>query len=144
MDGSVDIRPARILEWLAAVIGAANCVIVPLLFAQPGGRDFPFPVLYFIEIALLGVAVVLYVALRSAAPGRWSVVPWAAAGIILAFVILGGFSIGYFLIPAFLAFTFVGVVADRQTGGPIARHFGLLLVAAIAQAAFMLLAIQFG
>ena len=133
MDGSVDIRPARILEWLAAVIGAANCVIVPLLFAQPGGRDFPFPGLYFIEIVLLGVAVVLYVALRS-----------AAAGIILAFVILGGFSIGYFLIPAFLAFTFVGVVADRQTGGPIARHFGLLLVAAIAQAAFMLLAIQFG
>lgn len=139
-----DNKPAaRLLEWLAAVIGAANCVIVPLLFAQPGQRDFPFPALYFIEIALLGVAVITCVALRPATPGRWSIVPWIAAGIILAFVILGGFSIGFFLIPALFAFIVAGVAIDKQAGGPIARHFGLLLVAAIAQGAFMLLAIQF-
>ncbi len=32
----------RVAEWGAAAIGAVNCVLVPLLFAQQGGSDFPF------------------------------------------------------------------------------------------------------
>lgn len=131
---------ARVGEWLAALVGAINCILVPALFAQPGGMDFPFPGLYFIEIAALGVLVLGFIALRPRLSLRWNALPWLAAGIVLAFVILGGFSIGPFLIPALLAFIATGILVDWQTGGAIARNVGLLFVAAVVQGAVMALA----
>ena len=85
--------------------------------------------------------VLLFVADRPRLGARWNALPWAVAGITLAFVILGGFSIGFFLIPAFLSFTTTGVLVDLQTGGAIAGHLGFLIVAAVAQAALMALLI---
>jgi hypothetical protein len=129
--------------WIAAFIGAATCIIVPLRFAQSGSRDFPLPALYFIEIALLGVLVMAYVALRPNLKRWWSAVPWVAAGVVLTFVILGGFSIGPYLIPALLAFGAVGILVDLGRGGLAARHLGYLLLAAIIQGVVMLFGIQF-
>lgn len=131
----------RPLAWLAALAGAFTCILVPALFAQPGGRDFPLPGLYFLEIALLGVFVMLFVARQSQLGARWHALPWLTAGIILAFVILGAFSFGFYLIPALVAFVVVGILADRQAGGATAQHVGLLFVAAVIQAAVMLLII---
>ncbi len=131
----------RPLEWLAALIGAINCILVPGLFAQQG-RSFPLPFLYFLEIILLGVLVLLFVARRPQLDDRWHALPWAAAGVILAFVILGGFSIGFFLIPALIAFIVVGVLAARQADGAISRHMSQFLVAAVIQGAVMMLAVQ--
>lgn len=135
-------RLMRAGEWLAAVIGAVNCILVPALFAQWGGMDFPFPALYFIEIVLLGVLVLGYVALRPRLDGRWQALPWVAAGILLAFVILGGFTIGPFLIPACVAFAAVGVLGDLQTGGLKAQFVGVFLLAAVLQGAAMVLFIS--
>lgn len=129
----------RVAEWGAAAIGAVNCVLVPLLFAQQGGSDFPFPFLYFMEIVLVGPFVLIYVATRPGRKAQWQALPWVAAGIMLAFVLLGAFSIGFFLIPAFLAFTITGVLVDLQTGGAIAGHPGFLIVAAVTQGALMAL-----
>lgn len=129
----------RLAEWIAALIGAVNCILVPFGFAQAGNRDFPLPALYFIEIALLGVLVLAFVALRPRLGRRWNALPWAAAGIILAFVILGGFSIGFYMVPALIAFIAVGALANAQSGGFAVNHVGLFLVAAVAQAALMLL-----
>lgn len=126
----------RMLEWIAVLIGAANCIVVSVAFWQ---GDFPFPALYLIQIALLGFFVAVFTAMRPQLGTRWNVLPWVAAGILLAFVILGGFSIGPFLIPAFLAFTIVGLLVDAQTHGSISRHAGLLFVAAVAQGALMVL-----
>lgn len=133
------INVKRLLEWIAALIGAVNCMIVPGAFFQSGQTDFPFPFLYFVEIALLGVLVIGFVAARRCLDTRWNAFPWLVAGILLAFVILGGFSIGPFLIPAFLAFTIVGLIVDAQTHGSISKHVGLLFVAAVAQGALMVL-----
>lgn len=121
----------RVGEWLAALI-------VPALFAQSGGADFPFPALYFIQIALLGVLVLATVAFRPRPAGRWGAIPWVAAGILLAFVVLGGFSIGFYLIPALIAFVLVGLLIDLQSGGGVGRHIGLFVVAAVVQASAML------
>ena len=129
-----DIR--RMLEWIAVLIGAANCIVVSIAFWQ---GDFLFPALYLIQIALLGLLVTVFVAERRRLSTRWNAFPWLVAGILLAFVILGGFSIGPFLIPAFLAFTIVGLLVDAQTHGSISRHAGLLFVAAVAQGALMVL-----
>lgn len=131
-----DIR--RMLEWIAALIGAANCIVVSVAFWQ---GDFPFPALYLIQIALLGLLVTVFVAERRRLDTRWNAFPWLVAGILLAFVILGGFSIGFFLVPAFLAFTIVGLLVDAQTGGAMGRHLGLLFVAAVAQGVVILMAL---
>ena len=140
MNGSpekVDIK--RLLEWIAAQIGAINCIYVPAAFVQPAQSNFPLPGLYFIEIALLGLLVLGFVAARPRLGGRWDALPWIAAGIMLAFVILGGFSIGFYLIPALIAFTVTGMMIDVETGGSMARHLGLFFVAAVAQGAVMVL-----
>lgn len=135
LPGKTDFR--RVLEWLAALIAAINCIAVPLLFAQPQGQNFPFPGLYFIEIAVLGLIILVFVTLRPRLGSHWNALPWVAAGIILAFVVLGGFSIGPYLIPALIAFVATGVFVDLQTGGFAARRLGYLLVAAVMQGAVM-------
>ncbi len=137
------IRLLRAGEWLAALVGAINCVLVPAVFAQSQRHLFPLPGLYFVQIALLGVLVLAFVAARPQLKRRWAALPWLAAGVVLAFVILGGFTIGPFLIPAFIAFVATGVLGDLQGGGAMGRHLGYLLVAAVAQAAVMGLMILF-
>ncbi len=134
-------QAAGVGEWVAALIGAVNCVLVPAIFAQSQGDLFPFPGLYFVQLALVGVLVLAFVVARSRPKTRWPALPWVAAGIMLAFVVLGGFSIGPFLIPAFLAFLVTGVLVDVQTGAALARHIGLLIVAVVIQGALMALAI---
>lgn len=137
------IRLLRAGEWLAALVGAINCVLVPAVFAQSQRHLFPLPGLYFVQIALLGVLVLAFVAARPQLKRRWAALPWLAAGVVLAFVILGGFTIGPFLIPAFIGFVITGVLGDLQDGRAMGRHLGYLLVAAVAQAALMGLLILF-
>ena len=77
-------------------------------------------------IAVLGVLCFPAIAIALAS---WMVLnarrePWLAAGVTLAFVILGGFSIGLFLIPAFIGFVITGVFGDLQAGGAMGRHVG--------------------
>lgn len=131
------MRLIRAGEWLSALVGAANCILVPAIFAQSPSALFPFPGLYFVQIVLIGLGVLAFVAARPNMKPRWVALPWTAAGVILAFVVLGGFSIGPYLIPAFLAFVATGVLVDLQTGGSMGRHLGYLLVAAVAQAGLM-------
>ena len=138
-----EMRLLRAGEWLTVLISAVNCVLVPAVFAQSQRPLFPLPGLYFVQIALLGVLVLAFVAARPQLRGRWAALPWLAAGVTLAFVILGGFSIGLFLIPAFIGFVITGVFGDLQAGGAMGRHVGYLLVAAVAQAAVMGLMILF-
>ena len=58
---------------------------------------------------------------------------------MLAFVILGGFTIGLYLIPALIAFAALGVLIDWEAGGlSIARNLGLLIVAGVAQGVVMI------
>jgi hypothetical protein len=85
--------------------------------------------------------VLVFVAMRPRLSTRWQALPWIAAGIILPFVILGGFSIGFFLIPALIAFCATGLLVDWQAGGLEARHLGYLLLVAVIQAAVMILAV---
>jgi len=136
-----EIRFKRAGEWIAALIGAVNCILVPAMFAPSQSSLFPFPGLYFVQLVLIGLGVLAFVVARPNVKPRWLALPWVAAGLVLAFVVLGGFSIGPFLIPAFLAFVATGVLVDLQTGGPIGRHLGYLLLAAVAQAALMALMI---
>jgi hypothetical protein len=124
----------RVLAGLAAL----NCAIVPLFF---GGQRplFPLPGLYLIEIAALGILGLTALLLVEPVTSFWRAVPWVAAGALLAFVILGGFSIGFYLIPAATAFFAAGFLQNRIQGDPVTRYLGLFLIAAVVQATVMLL-----
>lgn len=134
-------RGARIAEWLLAIVAVVNCIVVPFLFAQNQSALFPLPGLYFIEIALVGVLGLVSVVNEHREDSRWRTVPWIVAGILLAFVLLGGFSIGFFLIPATMAFLGIGVLGGRRQNRRMIYHVGLFLVAAAVQATVMLTAI---
>ena len=136
-------RLARITEWLLATVGVVNCIVVPFLFAQNQSDLFPLPGLYFIEIALSGVLGLISVVNEHHEDSRWQMIPWIVAGILLAFVLLGGFSIGFFLIPATVAFLGIGILGDRHSSRRMVYHAGFFLVAAAVQATIMLIAVMF-
>lgn len=138
----------RNLEWIFSVLGALNCAVIAVLFAiyqipQPGGDlldIWPFPLVYLVEIGILGLLPIVAVGMmKEDDKSRWSVVPWICSGILVAFVILGAWTIGFYLIPAMLLFLFVGIFADRRTHGDIPLHIIFYVVGAIAQASFVFL-----
>lgn len=124
-----------------AVVAAINCVVVPLFFAQQRPL-FPLPGLYLIEIAVLGVLGLTGVLRVEPNSPFWRRVPWAAAGVLLAFVILGGFSIGFFLIPATIAFLLAGFLMNWLERGTVVQYIWLFLVAAVLQVTLMLIAVE--
>ena len=138
----------RILEWVFSILGALNCIIVSLifLFSQIQYPDsqlieiWPFPLFYFIEISILGILCVVAVAmLKTRAKSYWSIIPWICSGILVAFVILGAWTIGFYLIPAMLLFLLVGIFADKRTQGDIPLHIIFYVVGGLAQATFVFL-----
>jgi len=139
-------RSTPILAWILAIFGATVCLLVAVGFgAQQADNLWPLPGVYLVEVIVLGLAVVaslvltkgINLAIRAATP-------WLAGGILLAFVILGGFSIGPYLFPALLAFWLVGVIVDLPRPRKIALHLGLALLLALLQGGIMLVVIEIG
>lgn len=126
---------ARVLAW----IGALNCIVVPFIFAAAQPALFPLPGLYMIEIVLFGLVGFASVTGNHTADSAWHPALWAAAGGLMAFVLLGGFSIGFYLIPATIAFVIAGALAIRRQGTGAARRIAVFLGATLLQSAVMLI-----
>ena len=109
----------RIAAWIAAL----DCLAVALIFslsqaAIPGNTFadlWPIPALYFFELAVIAVLTI------SVAPGLIATsedyqqhFPWIATGIMITFVILGAWSIGFFLVPALLALMLMAVLGEAR------------------------------
>jgi hypothetical protein len=131
------------IEIVLGIIGALNCIIVPLLFAyyiiyerlELFPTLFPLPGLYLLEIMIFGVLGLVAVFFNSKKIHIfWSAVPWISSGFLLAMVILGAWSIGFFVIPAMLSFLIVGILIDSNMNGNLALHLIYLISAAIVQA----------
>lgn len=111
------------LEWSVALIAAIDCLAVAFLFSLnqstlPGNSFsnlWPIPGLYFLELVALAVLALVSVSIHNTSQSLfWHSFPWFAAGIMLAFVVLGAWSIGSFLIPALLAFLLKGLLVDLR------------------------------
>jgi hypothetical protein len=131
----------RLLEVGVAFVGGCVCIFIPTLTIPAGEWGLPFPGLYLIEIWFVGLLMFVYsydVSLFVRKQTGW--IPWMSAGIILAFILfglLGSFPIDLYLLPAPIAFVMVGLLVDWQAGGLVVLRLGVLLVAAVAQAAVM-------
>jgi hypothetical protein len=126
--------------WLLAFVGAADCVLIPSLFAASNQQPFfPLPGLYFFEIALLGLLVLASAVRDRSQTSFWmDFLPWIAAGILLAFNILGAWTIGFFLFPGTISFLGVGFLLAGKESRKIVEGLGLFLVASVAQSVLML------
>lgn len=124
-----------------AIVAAINCAVVPMLFAQQRPL-FLLPGFYLIEVAVMGILGLTGLLVVESRSPFWRAVPWASAGILLAFVILGGFSIGFYLIPATIAFLLAGFLLNWLEEGSVSKQIGLFLIAAVLQTTLILVLAQ--
>ena len=158
MTGQVSPEKSRLtrighpLEWVFSILGAINCTVIPVIFTYSLSSLsegliglWPFPAIYFLEIVLFGLGCLVSVAKNSPERGSaWNFLPWVSAGGLLAFVILGAWTIGFFLIPAMLFFIGVGIVADIRKKDNLALHFIFFIASAMVQAIIVLFVLFLG
>lgn len=73
----------------------------------------------------------------SASRGQY--VTWAVIGAMAALVVLGGLSIGLYLVPAVLAFLIAALLIRRSTGVALTRALVAAGLGAVAQSMLILL-----
>ena len=118
---------------LLGLLGALNTLVVGLYFAQFQSPLFPLPGLYLLEIGLVGI-----IGLTSLAAGSRLYLPWIASGILLAFVLLGAWTIGFFLVPGMLAFGAGGTLSLWGSPRQTLRFAAYGLAAALVQGGLIL------
>ena len=126
----------KLIDFITFV-GTIDVFVIPMLFAMNQDPLFPLPGLYFIEIALVGLLAAYSIFSR-----RWQPVPWIASGILAAFVLLGAWTIGFYLTPAMLAYAAAAVLLAGPQPAKVFRYAGFALLAALIQAGVMLLLVQ--
>ncbi len=126
----------RGIEWIFATSGAVVCIGVAIATAsQQFGDLWPTPGLYLLEIILLAlVALASRLLDTGLVKTDYGAITWMTGGVLLAFVILAGFSIGPYLFPSMLAFWLAAAAGDQRQRRPIPPHLALALVAAVFQA----------
>ena len=133
----------RWFEWLLAVLAAANCAAVAIPTLIDSATGWPFPGLYMLEILLAGLINLYPVAMDFPAESKWGALAWASAGIVLAFVISGAWTINFLLLPAMIFLLLLGVLSDRRKRGNLALHFLVFITAAFLQALLFFLFVSF-
>jgi hypothetical protein len=141
-------RNSKLIRIILSMIALINCALVVFQFASFETSGFtervsvlwPFPLIYFVEILVIGLAVLLISFIINEDSNLfWVAIPWICAGLLLAFVILGAWTIGFFLVPAMILFIIIGVLGDRESSGEIPLHIIYFVAAAIAQVLFIYL-----
>lgn len=123
-----------LLYRLLTFIGAASAVMIVAQIASSqvstfgGWRDLlPLPGLYFLEIGGLTVLAALAAWVTTQPQPEWQAgLPWGTAGVLLAFVILGAWTIGLYLIPAFVCFLGAGFADPNLRREKLSARLGML------------------
>jgi hypothetical protein len=136
----------RSIELVLAFAGALICSGVAVLFglsqASVGAGLWPLPGLVFLEVIVLG-QLGLLAAARQAGEGRssWGYVPWAVSGGLAALVVLGGFTIGPYLLPAALCFLIASMIGAKRWNAQPLTAVAVAALAAVGQSLSLLLPI---
>ena len=130
------------VDRFIALFGAAVCLILtPVLWRNVSAYQttWPLPALYFIELMAFGLVGAM-VFLRDRP--RKAAVAWAIGGSLTAFAVLGAWSVGFFYMPAALAFLVAGAGADIGHKEARARHVAIFFAGMAVQATLMLAAVR--
>jgi len=126
------------MVWVLALVGGADCVVIPILFSLQADPLFPLPGFYMVEIMLLGLVGVYSSVLETQPATRWRVMPWITAGVLLSFVVLGAWSIGFFLSPGFAAFILIGTLKNKRAKEEFKKHLAIFFAVLLLQSAIIL------
>ena len=134
------------LEQFLAVVGVATCLLISARMGQVVSEMqpvWPLPGLYLVEMNIVSLLGLFGVVGNSS--GRFSLrvgLTWAAAGILLAFAIMGAWSIGLFFLPVVLIFAVTAILSNRRQGQNMLLYVGISILAAMAQVALMWVVIR--
>lgn len=137
-----NIMTMPFLGRLLAIVGALACLIVSIYLSQLIRSQqplWPFPGLYLVEVAVVSLIAMVNI-IQGNKPGRW--VTWAVVGVLLAFVIMGSLSIGFYFLPIALIFAIAAIILDRRQGQSLLTHLGICVIAGLAQIVLMLTIIR--
>ena len=137
------------LERFLAIAAAAVCLIASLRLGQvvwqvayssgPGAAETaanPLPGLYVLEMLMLS-GVGLIGAFRD-----WTKAIWAVAGAVVAFSVMGAWSIGFAFLPTAVLFTLAAILATRRKRQNLVANVLVWVCAGIVQASMMLIVIR--
>jgi len=137
----------QILERILSSIAVAICLIECIWLGQALSHQqpvWPLPAMYLIEAGIVSLICWLSVLYSGAKPSSFSAsVTWAAIGILVAFVIMGLWSIGLLFIPVTVLFFITAILIDIRQNNSVILHLGVGALAALAQVALMLFVIRF-
>ena len=129
-------------ERVLAAAAVATCLILTTVIWWSISRQqdmWPLPAFYFLEMAaasLVGLGGIY----RGDVPG--SRLAWAIVGVLAGFSIMGALSVGFFYLPVAALMGLAALWHDRQVWRRLPAHLGLALLAAVAQAALMLVLVR--
>ena len=130
------------LERVLAAVAAGWCLVLTARIwwvFWPQQDMWPLPALYLLEMAAASL-VGLWGIWRADALG--SLAAWAAAGVLLGFSILAGFSVGFYYLPVVGLLGLAALWSDRHAWRRLPPHLGLGLLAALVQAALILAVVR--
>jgi hypothetical protein len=130
--------PKHLFERSLALAGAVICPIITIpIWVSISAQQpmWPLPGLYLLEMVTLStVGAVVFV--RN---NRWNrLVTWGVVGVLIAFSILGAFSVGFFYLPTAIFLGAAALLSDIRENQPIFLHLGICALAGIAQVVLML------
>ena len=138
----------RTIEYSLFILAGLNCIFVTIAFAYSeitlsGGQIssvFPFPGIYFIELIAIGIICLLTVSLlNNLTTSTKSGIAWIFSGLLLVFVILGAWTIVFFLIPGMVMLLIAGILIDKRSQRNYALHLIYLIAAGLSQGIFVFL-----
>lgn len=137
-EGSPKTTKVVLLEYLLAAAAMTICVAIGYMTLKYLQYE-SITVIYMTEIAAVGVGG-LYSIVKDRPPlsSTWGLASWAMAGILLAFAVLAGFSIGLFLLPAAASMVIAAALADRRRNRRSLTGILSMLFIAFIQAAVVL------
>lgn len=136
----------RKLERILAILGAAICLVISVGLWQAIRVDqpmWPFPDLFLFEIAAVSCLCTGSIWSNGRRlVSRHGILAWATIEVILGFMILGAFSIGFAHIPTASLLASAAILSSFRQRQNLIMLPGVCLAVALAQAVFMLAVIQ--
>ena len=116
---SATINP---LERFLAILGAVVCLVITFIIWRSISVQqpmWPLPGFYFLEMTALSIVSAYIVVYGD--PHKMIFV-WGIVGILIAFSMVGAFSVGFFYLPVALIFGLTATLSDIRNKQPIFVH----------------------
>lgn len=125
-------------ERLLSSVGAITCMIICIrLWSVLGSTQplWPIPALYFLE--MIAASLAGYWGILRSEQRLGTVITWVAAGMLLAFSWMAGFSVGLYFVPVGLLLFLAALVSDLRRKQRIGFHLLVFVLAVAVQVTLM-------